>query len=132
MQLRRCVDHAAIVCYIVLFSGDKYRLSAYSNANACVLFLPLIAYWELDTLYEYAHFFLSPVYWCMLLVSGIGGFAIGIVAMLQIQVRLVSSYGCAMYEWMSCGQLWTVKLNAVVVCTECASLGPVLVCVLWS
>ena len=99
MQLRRCVDHAAIVCYIVLFSGDKYRLSAYSNANACVLFLPLIAYWELDTLYEYAHFFLSPVYWCMLLVSGIGGFAIGIVTMLQIQVRFgVTCLSCLWYR----------------------------------
>ena len=79
--------HAAFVCLDGVDAGDKYRLSAYSNANACIIFIPLIAIWEIDIIIQYSHFFMSPAYWFMLIISGIGGFAIGIVTMLQIQVH---------------------------------------------
>jgi solute carrier family 35 (GDP-fucose transporter), member C1 len=52
------------------------------------MFLPLILVWESDILVAHAHMFFSLNYWALLLLSGVGGFAIGIVTMLQIQVVL--------------------------------------------
>jgi hypothetical protein len=72
--------------YCAQCADDKYRLAAYSNANACLMFLPLILVWESDILVAHAHMFFSLHYWGLLLLSGVGGFAIGIVTMLQIQV----------------------------------------------
>jgi hypothetical protein len=111
------------VCLDGVDAGDKYRLSAYSNANACFIFIPLIAIWEIDTIIQYSHFFLSPAYWFMLIISGVGGFAIGIVTMLQIQVHVHLSFTwCVVGSKHSCSGF---SLYGPWRCTLLGQRGPV-------
>lgn len=67
--------------------GDKWRLSAYNNINACFLFVPFILVsGEVDIVLDHAHLLLSPSFWFMMTLSGVFGFLIGICTIMQIQV----------------------------------------------
>ena len=71
-----------------LVENNQWTLAAYNNANAVLLFIPLvIGSGELSVLAAAANAQLAtPYYWGMLLVSGCFGFAIGIVTIMQITV----------------------------------------------
>lgn len=67
--------------------GDSVSLlTFYNNVNAVVLFFPLIIlFGEVPVIYNF-QFLLDPVFWSLMLVSGVFGFLIGYVTMLQIHV----------------------------------------------
>ena len=66
--------------------NDHWKLTFYNNVNAVVLFIPLMVYFELDTILEAMNQqFTSIVFWIAMLVAGIFGFSIGIVTVLQIK-----------------------------------------------
>jgi len=64
---------------------DKWRLSFMNNANACVLFLPLILFFEGDKLMEHSAELYSTVFWIGMTTAGVFGFLIGIVTVMQIE-----------------------------------------------
>mmetsp|Transcript_14902 Transcript_14902/g.41458 ORF Transcript_14902/g.41458 Transcript_14902/m.41458 type:complete len:347 (-) Transcript_14902:447-1487(-) len=66
--------------------NDHWKLTFYNNANASVLFLPLIAYEEAGVLYQALDKqMVSPLFWCAMMVAGFFGFSIGIVTVMQIK-----------------------------------------------
>ena len=66
--------------------NDHWKLTFYNNINACVLFAPLIAYFEAGTLYNaLGQQMLSPLFWGAMMVAGCFGFSIGIVTVMQIK-----------------------------------------------
>lgn len=66
--------------------NDHWKLTFYNNVNACVLFLPLIAYLEAGALLKsMGSQMLSPLFWAAMLVAGVFGFSIGIVTVMQIK-----------------------------------------------
>jgi len=66
--------------------NDKWALSAYNNANAVLLFLPLLFLsGEVVTLSHNLDKLFSIMFWTAMVVSGIFGFLIGIATVLQIQ-----------------------------------------------
>ena len=66
--------------------NDHWRLTFYNNVNACILFLPLILYFEYATITESLHLQLSSgIFWAAMMVAGFFGFSIGIVTVLQIK-----------------------------------------------
>ena len=72
--------------YMGVVEDNIWRLSAYNNINACLLFPPLIALsGELATIYEFSAAFYSRVFWGNMLLGGVFGFLIGIVTTLQIK-----------------------------------------------
>jgi len=65
---------------------NHWRLTFYNNMNACVLFLPLIFYFEGEELVGAMDSqFVSSVFWGAMVVAGFFGFSIGIVTVLQIK-----------------------------------------------
>lgn len=69
-----------------VLDNSKSMLLMYNNANASLLFLPLIALLELDTLRQHSATLFLSTFWLLSIVSGVLGFAIGYVTALQIQV----------------------------------------------
>jgi len=66
--------------------NDHWKLTFYNNVNACVLFMPLMAYFEAHILFaEIGGKMLSPIFWGAMMVAGIFGFSIGIVTVMQIK-----------------------------------------------
>lgn len=66
--------------------NDHWKLTFYNNVNACILFLPLMAYYEIETLLNaFGAQFTNPLFWGAMLVAGFFGFSIGIVTVLQIK-----------------------------------------------
>ena len=66
--------------------NDHWKLTFYNNVNACVLFMPLIAYFEAHTIFSaMTKEMLSPLFWGAMIVAGIFGFSIGIVTVMQIK-----------------------------------------------
>lgn len=67
--------------------GDSASLlTYYNNINAVLLFFPLmIVFGELPTVFRFP-FLADPTFWVLMLVSGVFGFLIAYVTMLQIQV----------------------------------------------
>lgn len=66
--------------------NDHWKLTFYNNVNACVLFSPLIAYFEAHVLFAaMTQQMLSPLFWGAMLVAGFFGFSIGIVTVMQIK-----------------------------------------------
>ncbi|XP_076343229.1 GDP-fucose transporter 1-like [Tachypleus tridentatus] len=66
--------------------GNIWILTFYSNLNALFLFLPIILFTgELSVLLRYRHL-LKPMFWTLMSVGGVFGFAIGYVTGLQIKV----------------------------------------------
>lgn len=67
--------------------NDKWRLAAYNNINAAILFVPLMVFQgEVDVLLLQSEVLLSPSFWALMTLGGCFGFCIGIVSILQIQV----------------------------------------------
>lgn len=65
---------------LALVDHDKFKLAAYSNTLAVVLFPPLIVLTgETAQLWEHVDLLVSPEFWAMMVFSGMFGFAIGIV-----------------------------------------------------
>lgn len=65
--------------------GDNNALQFYNNLNATFLFFPLIAIFELDVLAQNLDKLMSPFFWTCMTVTGLFGYAIGVVTMMQIQ-----------------------------------------------
>ena len=71
-----------------LVDHDKWRLSAYNNINASMLFIPLIIMQgEVEIILVNWDVLMSPYFWFLMTVGGVFGFMIGIMSILQIQVR---------------------------------------------
>jgi len=64
---------------------DMWKLSFLNNANACMLFLPLILVFEGGKLLDDMEELLSLVFWMGMTVAGVFGFLIGIVTVMQIE-----------------------------------------------
>jgi len=65
---------------------NHWRLTYYNNMNACILFIPLIAYFEGGIVVKYVDTQLvSTAFWSAMTVAGFFGFSIGIVTVLQIK-----------------------------------------------
>ena len=70
-----------------LVDRNEWALSAYNNANACLLFIPIIAAsGEFGTLARAGALLYSTRYWMLMVLGGVFGFAIGIVTIMQIKV----------------------------------------------
>ncbi|TPP61258.1 GDP-L-fucose transporter [Fasciola gigantica] len=65
--------------------GSVWRLTFYNNINAVVLLIPAVLLTETTALRNSVEIF-NPWSWCVMLLSGLLGFAIGYVSALQIQV----------------------------------------------
>lgn len=66
-------------------NNDKSLLLFYNNFNASFMFIPLICYHEFQIIIENSSKFLSILFWISMTVSGIMGFAIGLVTVLQVK-----------------------------------------------
>jgi len=65
---------------------NHWRLTFYNNVNACVLFIPLVVYFEGEIIHEALKNQLkSPSFWMLMTLAGFFGFSIGIVTVLQIK-----------------------------------------------
>lgn len=64
---------------------NHWKLTYYNNVNACVLFIPLILYFEADIVMNAAQQLTSGAFWSAMTVAGFFGFSIGIVTVLQIK-----------------------------------------------
>ena len=65
---------------------NHWRLTYYNNINACLLFIPLVAYYEGAALLECLDKqLISGAFWSAMTVAGFFGFSIGIVTVLQIK-----------------------------------------------
>lgn len=65
---------------------NHWRLTYYNNVNACLLFIPLVLYFEGRIVLEAVENQLkSPTFWAAMTVAGFFGFSIGIVTVLQIK-----------------------------------------------
>lgn len=66
--------------------NDHWKLCFYNNVNACILFMPLMAYFEAHTIFAaMGKEMLSPLFWGAMMVAGVFGFSIGIVTVMQIK-----------------------------------------------
>lgn len=65
--------------------NDKSLLLYYNNLNAVFLFIPLIVLFERDVLMRDGHKLLSPMFWMVMTVTGVMGFAIGLVTVMQVK-----------------------------------------------
>ena len=66
---------------------NHWRLTFYNNANASLLFLPLILAFESSAvLGALGQQLASPVFWAAMTLAGAFGFSIGIITVLQIKV----------------------------------------------
>jgi solute carrier family 35 (GDP-fucose transporter), member C1 len=65
--------------------NDNNALLYYNNLNACVLFLPLIAVFEVETLMNNLDKLTSLFFWSTMTVTGAFGYAIGLVTVMQIK-----------------------------------------------
>ena len=65
---------------------NHWRLTYYNNINACILFIPLVAYFEGKSVMDAAsNQLVSTTFWAAMTVAGFFGFSIGIVTVLQIK-----------------------------------------------
>jgi GDP-fucose transporter C1 len=71
---------------MAVVDGNQWRLSAYNNANAVVLFLPLLLVsGEMTVIRANYALLFSSYFWGIMLLGGVFGFAIGIVTIMQIK-----------------------------------------------
>jgi len=67
--------------------NNKWKLAAYNNINACILFVPLmILQGEVRVILASWDIFTTMNFWFLMTVGGVFGFMIGIMSILQIQV----------------------------------------------
>ena len=66
--------------------NDHWKLTFYNNANACIMFIPLMIIFEHQAIgMAFYEQFLSATFWGAMWIAGFFGFAIGIVTVLQIK-----------------------------------------------
>eukprot|EP01040_Poterioochromonas_malhamensis_P006419 gene6419-6914_t len=65
--------------------NDKSLLLYYNNFNACLLFIPLVAFLEYQILVDNKDKFFSWYFWISMTISGIMGYGIGLVTVLQVK-----------------------------------------------
>ena len=65
--------------------NDKSALLFYNNYNAAFLFLPLIVLFETETIMENTSKLFSLFFWFAMSVTGVMGFAIGLVTVMQVK-----------------------------------------------
>ena len=68
-----------------LVDDNQWLLAFVNNINACILFTPLMLYCEKDVIAQHLDKFYSPMFWAGMGLSGLLGFSISIVTVLQIQ-----------------------------------------------
>lgn len=74
--------------------NNKWKLAAYNNINACILFVPLmILQGEVRVILASWDIFTTMNFWFLMTVGGVFGFMIGIMSILQIQVRVPCDMG---------------------------------------
>jgi solute carrier family 35 (GDP-fucose transporter), member C1 len=66
-------------------NDNQWLLTYVNNANATLLFLPLVLVMEGDIIVEHIHQIFFPIFWMGMALSGVLGFAIGIVTVMQIK-----------------------------------------------
>lgn len=66
-------------------NDNQWVLTFVNNFNACILFLPLIFFLELPILLQHWTTLFSPLFWTGMCLSGLLGFAIGTVTVMQIK-----------------------------------------------
>mmetsp|Transcript_5655 Transcript_5655/g.11973 ORF Transcript_5655/g.11973 Transcript_5655/m.11973 type:complete len:351 (+) Transcript_5655:340-1392(+) len=92
--------------------NDHWKLTFYNNVNAIVLFLPMIAYFEVGTLFEaMGQQMVSPLFWASMMVAGVFGFSIGIVTVMQIKATSplshnISGTAKAAFQSMMAFYIW--------------------------
>lgn len=65
---------------------NHWKLTFYNNINACLLFLPLVFFFEWEVLVGAVNAqLISGAFWSAMTVAGFFGFSIGIVTVLQIK-----------------------------------------------
>jgi solute carrier family 35 (GDP-fucose transporter), member C1 len=71
---------------LTVVDNDHWKLTFYNNANACILFIPLMLIFEYQAIgMAFFEQFLSMTFWGAMWIAGFFGFAIGIVTVLQIK-----------------------------------------------
>eukprot|EP00904_Undaria_pinnatifida_P003370 jgi/Undpi1/13033/HiC_scaffold_8.g02696.m1 len=70
--------------------NDAWRLTFINNANACLLFLPVLFFFEGAMLWEQCYVLFTKAFLSSLLVSGSLGFMMGIVSVMQASIRATS------------------------------------------
>jgi len=65
--------------------GNVWRMAYYNNMNACVIFLPMILYSEVEELLTFPSLY-ELSFWTSMSASGIMGFGMGYVVGLEIKV----------------------------------------------
>lgn len=100
--------------------GDKWLLTYVNNANACILFIPLISYYETDILLNNIDKFYTMNLWIGLCTSGVLGFFIGIVTVMQIDAtspltHIISGTAKSAFQSFLAFYIWgnTVTAGAV-------------------
>jgi len=68
-----------------IVENDKSRLLFYNNFNASVLFIPLIFLFEIHLIADNADKLVSLFFWSSMSVTGVMGFAIGLVTVMQVK-----------------------------------------------
>ena len=66
-------------------NNDKSVLLFYNNYNATLMFIPLIIVYESATIVSNYERFFSLLFWMTMLLSGLFGFAIGLVTVMQVK-----------------------------------------------
>eukprot|EP00823_Brevimastigomonas_motovehiculus_P003611 TRINITY_DN2225_c0_g1_i1.p1 TRINITY_DN2225_c0_g1~~TRINITY_DN2225_c0_g1_i1.p1 ORF type:complete len:384 (+),score=51.78 TRINITY_DN2225_c0_g1_i1:127-1278(+) len=65
---------------------DKWRLAMYTNITASIIFLPLVVLFnEPKILSDHWVTLMSPYFWFVMLMSGVLGFLVNIISVMQIQ-----------------------------------------------
>ena len=65
--------------------NNKSLLLFYNNYNASILFVPLIIIFEYSIIISHLNKFFSLIFWFSMVISGIMGFAIGLVTVMQVK-----------------------------------------------
>jgi GDP-fucose transporter C1 len=80
-----CFNGIYVAKVLPFVDGDKSQLLFYNNVNACFLFLPLISLFEITTLSEHSDKLVSGFFWLAMSLTGVMGFAIGLVTVMQVK-----------------------------------------------
>jgi solute carrier family 35 (GDP-fucose transporter), member C1 len=74
--------------------NDHWRLTYLNNINACIMFAPLVWWFEREALLEHFETLRSPAFIVNMLLAGVFGFSIGIVTVMQIKATRYTHCHC--------------------------------------
>ena len=80
-----CLNSIYTAKILPIVDGDKNRLLFYNNMNAAMLFLPMILIFEGGIISDNASKLTSLFFWGTMTVTGVMGFCIGLVTVMQIK-----------------------------------------------